>query len=51
VLTDEGPENVYATLSEFLDENDQLYVITLKRPYCGQGAEEVNKWLAARLSW
>jgi hypothetical protein len=51
IATAQTAETVYDGLSPLLDNNDQLYVITLKRPYYGQGAKEVNDWLASQLSW
>ena len=50
-IDSDDPVGAYATLSKILDSNDQLYVITLKLPYEGQGGEEVNQWLADRLTW
>lgn len=41
--------DVYAKFSPLLDDNDQLYVITLIRPYTGQGDKEINEWLEAGL--
>jgi len=47
--TNESPKAVYDRFSSFLDEDDNLYVITLKKPYYGQGPKDVNDWLEARL--
>lgn len=46
-----SPQEVYNGLEKFLDDNDQLYVITLKKPYWGRGPEDINKWLADRLTY
>lgn len=45
ISTNEEPEEVYARFTEYLDEDDALYVISLARPYAGQGPDDVNEWL------
>ncbi len=50
ISTNQTPRQVYDDLLKHLDSNDQLYVITLRQPYYGQGSKEVNKWLANNLS-
>jgi hypothetical protein len=40
---------VYRMFEGILDDNDQLYVITLTKPYSGQGTQEVNDWLESTL--
>ena len=49
ITTDKSVDAVYELLLPNLDENDSLYVISLSKPYSGQGSEEVNKWLADSL--
>ncbi len=49
ISTTETVNQVYARLSGFLDGNDNLYVITLSRPYTGFGQQDVNSWLAKQL--
>jgi hypothetical protein len=51
IATSLGPQAAYNTLAPLFDENDTLYVITLKRPYFGYGPEEVNGWLENNLTW
>ena len=51
VATSKSPDDVYAGLTGFLDENDQLYVITLKQPHVGFGPPQINEWLSANLTW
>ena len=43
------PRAVFDELAPLLDSNDNLYVITLNRPYYGHGPQDVNKWLAENL--
>lgn len=43
------PREIYDHLSRHLDGNDTLYVITLSRPYYGQGPRETNVWLDRKL--
>jgi len=42
-------QGVYNQLKPFIDRNDQLYVITLKKPCDGQGDQTVNTWLSQYL--
>ncbi len=49
--TNETPQAVYNRFQYLLDENDNFYVITLKRPYYGQGPKAVNDWLEQRLTY
>lgn len=44
------PEQVYSSLKPLIDDNDNLYVITLKRPWMGFGPNDVNEWLDKYLS-
>ncbi|MGQ3209549.1 hypothetical protein [Shinella sp.] len=45
VSTDETPDQLYKRLEKYLDDNDQLYIISLSRPYSGSGPVDVNSWL------
>lgn len=49
--TTSAPETIFNILSKFMDANDYLLVITLKRPYAGRNAKEVIDWLEARLTY
>lgn len=49
VKTGKAPDTVYNDLLTLLDDNDTLYVINLRRPYSGQGAQKVNDWLERNL--
>jgi len=40
---------VYDKLKPLLDSDDNLYVMTLRRPYTGFGPNEVNEWLDEHL--
>lgn len=40
---------VYNTFKPMLDANDNLYVISLRKPYSGQGPKDVNQWLEQNL--
>lgn len=51
IATDATPEQVYAHLRPMIDQNDHIYVITLKRPYIGFGPKEVNAWLETHLTY
>lgn len=47
--TEKAPQQLYDYLKTSLDSNDQLYIITLTKPYTGFGTEEVNNWLEKHL--
>lgn len=48
--TDESPSTLYNKLKvPVIDENDHIYVITLKRPYMGYGPPATNAWLEKNL--
>jgi len=49
VGSEKTPQQLYDYLKTSLDSNDQLYIITLMKPYKGCGIEEVNDWLANNL--
>lgn len=51
ISTDSTPQTIYGQLEPYLDSNDTLYVITLKKPYAGVGPKDVNNWLASNLSY
>ena len=48
---DQSPGDVYNNLKQFLDSNDNLYVIKLKEPHRGFGPKEVNEWLDKNLPY
>ncbi len=50
VATSKSTETVYKDLKRILDEDDVLYVITLKEPCDGRGPEETIDWLDEHLS-
>lgn len=51
ISTNSDPSAVVARAREFLDPNDNIYVITLKRPYSGWGPKAVNEWLESKLPY
>ena len=51
ISTTSDPQTVYNSLKPFLDPNDNLYVITLKKPYTGFGPKDVNDWLERNLTY
>lgn len=51
ISTSETVAAVYGKMQKHLDQNDNLYVITLKRPYTGFGQKDVNDWLASNLTY
>jgi hypothetical protein len=51
VQTDLSAQGVFNLLSNNIDQNDNLYVISLRQPHYGQGPKDVNDWLSQRLTW
>ena len=47
--TSETQSQVYARFKKYIDDNDDLYVITLSQPWDGWGRRAVIEWLQARL--
>lgn len=44
-------EAVYNQLKPMIDDNDNLFVITLKQPYTGWGPKDVHDWLQKKLTY
>lgn len=51
IRTDRSPQHVFDELRPFLDQNDNLYIVNLKRPYAGFGPKDVNDWLDKNLPY
>jgi hypothetical protein len=51
IITDKTPETVCSELQSYIGENDNLYVVTLKRPYASCGTSLANDWLYKELSY
>ena len=49
IVTSSSPKAVYDKLSKHLDGNDNCYIISLSKPYWGQGPKDVNDWLDKNL--
>ncbi|MER8797203.1 hypothetical protein NKH75_23920 [Mesorhizobium sp. M0984] len=49
ISTNETVTQVYERFKKHLDGNDNFYVISLRRPYAGQGKKDVNNWLEKHL--
>ena len=51
IITDKTPETVCGELNKYLEKNDNVYVITLKRPYDGCKPSLTNDWLYKELTY
>lgn len=51
IFTTASPQAVFDQLKPYLDRNDYIYIITLKRPYTGYGPQDVNDWLEKHLPY
>ena len=51
IITDKTPETVCGELHKYLDKKDNLFVITLKRPYDAYGPSLANDWLYKELTY
>lgn len=49
ITTSLTPEQVHTKLKPYLDSNDNIYIINLKKPYSGFGPKDVNDWLDKNL--
>ncbi|MER8993537.1 hypothetical protein [Mesorhizobium sp. M0678] len=49
ISTNETASQVHERFKKYLDNNDNFYVISLRRPYSGRGPKEVNDWLEKHL--
>lgn len=50
ISTHETVGQVYGKFEPLIDSNDNLYVISLHRPYTGFGKKDVNEWLQNNLT-
>ena len=44
-------EQLYNQFKHLIDKNDNILIITLKKPYQGWADKEVMEWLESELSW
>ena len=51
IVTSKSPRDVYEQLEDMIDENDDLYIITLKNPAHGCGDRGVIQWLEQNLEY
>jgi hypothetical protein len=51
IATDKDSATVVGEARAYLDQNDNIYVINLKKPYSGWGPKEVNDWLESSLRY
>jgi hypothetical protein len=49
IISDKTPDTVCEEMKKYIDTNDNLYIINLKRPYAGYGSELVTDWLKKEL--
>jgi hypothetical protein len=47
--TNDSPETIYNKLNPYIDNNDNVLILTLNNPYCGQAPKAVIDWLAQRM--
>jgi hypothetical protein len=51
IITDKTPKEVCGELYDFIEKNDNLFVITLKLPYDGCGPGIAQDWLKKGLTY
>jgi hypothetical protein len=49
IITDKTPDVVCEEIKNYIDQDDNIYIINLKRPYAGYGSELVTDWLKKEL--
>ena len=47
--TEDQPETIYALLEPYIDDNDNVMILTLSKPYYGFHRQPVIDWLQAHL--
>lgn len=50
ISTQESPDQVYQRFKPLLDDNDNLFVITLRKPFQSWASQERNDWLTNHLT-
>ena len=50
IETSDSPQAIYNKLKPYIDDNDNVLILTLTPPYWGQHSKEVIDWLQKRLS-
>ena len=51
VQTSLTPDQLYNRLSKHTDKNDNIFIITLKKPWQGYGPKDVIDWLSNKLTY
>ncbi len=51
IVTSETAQDVFDRFKPLLDENDNLYVIPVTKPFAGYGPRPVIEWLESNVSW
>lgn len=51
ISTNETVSAWYDRLGRYIDKNDSIFIITLKRPYTGYGPKDVVDWLDSNLTY
>lgn len=49
IVSGSTPEQVRLHFQPLLDDNDNLFVISLRQPYAGWGGKDVHDWLSQHL--
>ena len=49
IKTEKSAQTIFSYLKQFIDDNDNMYIINLKKPYAGYGPKAVNDWLDKNL--
>lgn len=50
ISTAETPDQVFKRFKPLLDDNDDFFVITLKKPFQSWASKEINDWLTNHLA-
>ncbi|MGY9005127.1 MAG: hypothetical protein ACKVJQ_03345 [Alphaproteobacteria bacterium] len=49
VKTNKSPNTVFIELKKYIDDNDSLFIITLRKPHAGYGLSDAIDWLEKNL--
>jgi len=51
IITDKSADTVFEELKKYIDKNDNLLVINLKKSFAGRQSQEVLDWLTKNLPY
>ena len=50
VSTSDTPTDIYNALKKHIDNDDQIYIVQMRKPWNGFGPKTINEWLNNNLT-